>query len=49
MLEVEQASLNTEAQSRLTELRSQLGLPSPSEPPGLTAATTPEGTTAETT
>jgi phage shock protein A len=32
MLEVEQAALNTEAQSRLSELRSQLGLVRPSRP-----------------
>src|SRR5439155_26095906 len=31
MLEVERAAMNTEAQSRLAELRSQLGLPSPSD------------------
>jgi hypothetical protein len=29
MLEVEQAALNTEAESRLSELRSQLGLSAP--------------------
>jgi phage shock protein A len=38
MLEVEQAQLNTEAQSRLAELRSQLGLPAPTEPPAVTAS-----------
>lgn len=35
MLEVEQASMNTEAQSRLSELRSQLGLASGSAPGAL--------------
>ena len=39
MLEVEQASLNTEAKSRLSELRSQLGLASE---PGALSAPTPE-------
>ena len=34
MLEVEQASMNSEAQSRLSEIRAQLGLaPAPSPPP----------------
>jgi phage shock protein A len=37
MLEVEQASLNTEAQSRLSELRSQLGLASGAGPEALAA------------
>ncbi|MDQ1428440.1 MAG: hypothetical protein QOK39_1916 [Acidimicrobiaceae bacterium] len=37
MLEVEQASLNTEAQSRLSELRSQLGLASGAAPDALAA------------
>ena len=37
MLEVEQASMNTEAQSRLSELRSQLGLSSGSAPGALSA------------
>jgi phage shock protein A len=37
MLEVEQAQLNTEAQSRLAEMRTQLGLPAPMEPPAVTA------------
>jgi phage shock protein A len=37
MLEVEQASLNTEAQSRLSELRSQLGLASGAGPEALGA------------
>src|SRR5580704_12976571 len=37
MLEVEQASMNTEAQSRLSELRSQLGLSSGSETAALSA------------
>ena len=42
MLEVEQAAMNTEAQSRLSELRSQLGI-------GTTAAGTPQADTAGTT
>jgi len=48
MLEVEQASLNTEAQSRLAEMRTQLGLPAPSEPPAVTASSSaaPEPTPA---
>jgi phage shock protein A len=37
MLEVEQASMNTEAQSRLSELRSQLGLSSGSETAAISA------------
>jgi phage shock protein A len=37
MLEVEQASLNTEAQSRLSELRSQLGLAGGAAPEALAA------------
>jgi phage shock protein A len=37
MLEVEQASMNTEAQSRLSELRSQLGLASATQPGALSA------------
>jgi phage shock protein A len=37
MLEVEQASINTEAQSRLSELRSQLGLASATQPGALSA------------
>ena len=37
MLEVEQATVNTEAQSRLSELRSQLGLAAASEPGALSA------------
>jgi phage shock protein A len=37
MLEVEQASINTEAQSRLSELRSQLGLASAGQPGALSA------------
>jgi phage shock protein A len=32
MLEVEQAQMNTEAQARLAEIRTQLGLPAPGEP-----------------
>ena len=37
MLEVEQASINTEAQSRLSELRSQLGLAPAAQPGALSA------------
>jgi len=37
MLEVERATVNTEAQSRLSELRSQLGLAGASEPSALSA------------
>ncbi|MCP5029463.1 MAG: PspA/IM30 family protein [Actinomycetia bacterium] len=37
MLEVEQAAINTEAQSRLSEIRSQLGLGSPTEPEAIEA------------
>jgi phage shock protein A len=37
MLEVEQAAVNTEAQARLSELRSQLGLSAGSEPGALSA------------
>src|SRR3954453_11430730 len=56
MLEIEQAQMNVEAQSRLSELRTQLGLSSGSTPAGevgagTAGATTPaptEGTTAET-
>jgi phage shock protein A len=50
MLEVEQAQLNTEAQSRLSELRSQLGLPAPAEPaslPPASAAAAPPAEPAE--
>src|SRR5436309_1085844 len=55
MLEIEQAQMNVEAQSRLSELRTQLGLASPAPAaevgPGTPSETTPasaEGTTAET-
>src|SRR3954451_184379 len=52
MLEIEQAQMNVEAQSRLSELRTQLGLASPAPAgevgTGDATATTPEGTTAET-
>src|SRR5438477_562807 len=54
MLEIEQAQMNVEAQSRLSELRTQLGLASPAPAaevgPGTSEATAPapEGTTAET-
>ena len=56
MLEIEQAQMNVEAQSRLSELRSQLGLSAPAAPAGEVttgSAGTPqpapvEGTTAET-
>jgi hypothetical protein len=43
MLEVQQAALNTEAESRLSELRSQLGLtaPAPAELPGATQQAVP--------
>ncbi|MCP3911132.1 MAG: PspA/IM30 family protein, partial [Actinomycetia bacterium] len=37
MLEVEQAAINTEAQSRLSEIRSQLGLATPGEPEAIEA------------
>ncbi|OWY59534.1 hypothetical protein B7486_74060, partial [cyanobacterium TDX16] len=53
MLEIEQATINTEAQGRLAEIRSQLGLEAPkdeadgtTEATGTTATGTPEGTTA---
>ena len=54
MLEIEQAQMNVEAQSRLSELRTQLGLASPAPAgevgTGAAEATAPapEGTTAET-
>ncbi|MCU1430023.1 MAG: Phage shock protein suppresses sigma54-dependent transcription [Actinomycetia bacterium] len=40
MLEVEQAQMNAEAQARLSELRTQLGLPAPAAEEGTAAATT---------
>jgi phage shock protein A len=53
MLEIEQATINTEAQGRLAEIRSQLGLEAPkddtaevTDATGTTATGTPEGTTA---
>src|SRR3954462_441458 len=52
MLEIEQAQMNVEAQSRLSELRTPLGLssaaPAGEVGTGDATATTPEGTTAET-
>jgi phage shock protein A len=43
MLEVEQAQLNTEAKSRLSELRSQLGLAAPDAAPAITPPTAEAG------
>ncbi len=40
MLEVEQAQINTEAQTRLDQIREQLGLPAASEPAGLESGST---------
>jgi phage shock protein A len=48
MLEVEQASLNTEAKARLSEIRSQLGLSSPAETaPSTAPAPTSDATPSE--
>ena len=47
MLEVEQAQLNTEAQSRLAELRTQMGLPAASELPGIAATSSAPAAPAE--
>ena len=41
MLEVEQAAMNTEAQARLSEIRSQLGIEAPATTPAVGAATEP--------
>src|SRR5205814_5234792 len=38
MLEVEQASMNAQAQTRLAEIRAQLGLPPAAEAPGEASA-----------
>ena len=46
MLEVEQASLNTEAKARLSQIRSQLGLSAPEAAPS-EAAAAPEATPSE--
>ena len=47
MLEVEQASLNTEAKARLSQIRSQLGLSAPAEPAATEATAAPEATPSE--
>jgi phage shock protein A len=47
MLEVEQASLNTEAQARLSEIRSQLGLSAPTEAPAAQTEPAQEATPSE--
>jgi phage shock protein A len=41
MLEVEQAAMNTEAQARLSEIRSQLGIEAPAATPAVGATTEP--------
>jgi phage shock protein A len=41
MMEVEQAQINAEAQARLSQLRTQLGLPGPASEPATTPATEP--------
>jgi phage shock protein A len=45
VLEIEQASANIEAQSRLSQLRTELGLDSPAQPAAVEAAKPPEATT----
>ncbi|MDQ1374672.1 MAG: hypothetical protein QOJ09_2010 [Actinomycetota bacterium] len=47
MLEVEQASLNTEAKARLSEIRSQLGLSAPTQAAPVEAAPAQEATPTE--
>jgi phage shock protein A len=47
MLEVEQASLDTEAQARLSQIRSQLGLSAPAETASADGATAQEATPSE--
>ena len=47
MLEVEQASMNSEAQARLAQIRSQLGLGTGSEAAAERPTDTPAGTPAE--
>jgi phage shock protein A len=46
MLEVEQAQMDTEAQARLSQIRSQLGIGAPTESAPSTGEGTAEGTTA---
>ena len=41
MMEVEQAQINAEAQSRLSQLRTQLGLPAPAAEAATAPATEP--------
>jgi phage shock protein A len=47
MLEVEQASLNTEAKARLSQIRSQLGLSAPAEAAPAESAPAQEATPSE--
>jgi phage shock protein A len=46
MLEVEQAAMDSEAQARLSQIRSQLGLDAATTPAAAPAPTEAEGTTA---
>ena len=46
MLEIEQAAANTEAQARLSEIRSQLGLAPAEEPKAVAATAGGDGETA---
>ncbi len=47
MLEIEQATMNTEATARLSEIRSQLGLEAPAEPAKLETPAEPAAASAE--